>query len=107
MLAAFVLGGGLIATHSHDGLTCEELSSVALNGGDDLANATKRVEPSTSVDVELCPACAAGRRQDALGASQPTSQSPVIVTRTVREADDLVISGFDALPPASRGPPTV
>ena len=107
MLAAFVLGGGLIATHSHDGLTSGEFSSVALSGGHDLPDTTEHVESSTSIDVELCPACAAGRRQGALDASQPTSRSPVMVTRAVREADGLAISGFDALPPAPRGPPTV
>ncbi len=107
MLAAFVLGGGLIATHSHDGLTSGELSSVALSGGHDLPDTAEHFESATSIDIELCPACAAGRRQGALDASQPTSRLPVMVTRAVRAADDLVVSGFDALPPASRGPPTV
>ncbi|MEM7481645.1 MAG: hypothetical protein AAF481_10765 [Acidobacteriota bacterium] len=107
MLAAFVLGGGLIATHSHDGHPGGEFSSVVLTGGHDLPNATKHVESSTSIDGEQCPACAAGRRQGALDASQPTSRAPVMVTRDVRAADDLMVSGFDDLPPAPRGPPIV
>ncbi len=107
MLAAFVLGGGLIATHSHDGLTSGELGSVALSGGHDLPDTAEYVESSTSIDVELCLACVAGGRQGALDASQSTSRSPVTATRGVRAADCLAISGSDARPPAPRGPPTV
>ena len=107
MLAALVLDGGVSATHSHDGLTSEEVSSVALSDGQDLPDTTEHVESSTSIDVEPCPACAAGRRPGALDASQPTSRSPVMATRTAREANDFIVSGFEALPPAPRGPPTV
>ena len=107
MLAAFVLGGGGIASHSHDGHIYGELSSVALSGSHDLHDTTAHVESSSSIDVDLCLACAAGRRLGVLDSSPSTSRSPVVVTRTAREADDLRISGFDALPPAPRGPPTV
>lgn len=106
MLAAFILGGGVIATHSHDGLTREEASSVSLSGND-LPGTTEHVEPAASIEAELCPACSAGRRHGALDASQPTSPTPVRVTRSVRDANDFMVSVFYALPPAPRGPPTV
>ncbi|MEM9292670.1 MAG: hypothetical protein AAGD01_13390 [Acidobacteriota bacterium] len=109
MLAAFVLSEGLIATHNHDEHTGGECSSVALSDRQDhdLPDTTEHVASSTSIDAELCLVCAVARRLGALDATQPTSPSPMVVPQAIHPADDLVVSGFDALHPAPRGPPTL
>lgn len=108
LLVVFLLAGGGIAAHSHDGLKREELRSAALSGGLDLPDTAAHVQSSVSLDVEPCPACcAAGRRLGALDASQPTLRSPLTMTQAVRAADDLGVSSFKALRPAPRGPPSV
>ncbi|MEM7049115.1 MAG: hypothetical protein AAF604_05625 [Acidobacteriota bacterium] len=107
ILGVIVLGGELIATHSHDGLESGKLSSVALSGGHDLPDATEHVEASTSIQGEFCPACTAGQREGVLDASDSSSRSLVMVALGVRATNGLAISGADALPPSPRGPPAV
>ena len=106
-LVVIVLGGGLVATHSHDGHPSGKLGSVALSGGHVLPDTTALVASATSIRVELCPACVAGQRQGALDASHSTSRSLVMVSGDVRAAISPAISGSDALPPSPRGPPTI
>ena len=107
ILVAIILGGGLIATHSHDGLTSGELSSVARCDGHGLPGTTEHIKSATPTEVELCLICTAGQRQGALDTSHPSLRSPVMVARGVRAANGLTISGCAALPPAPRGPPKV
>ena len=107
ILGAIALGGGLIATHSHDGLTSGELDSVAHCDGHGLLGTTEHIKSATPSEVELCLTCTAGQRQGALNTSHSTSRSQVMVARGVRAANGHMISGCAARPPAPRGPPKV
>ena len=106
ILCAIVLGGGLIEVHSHDGPTSEQLSSVVLGSEHNPPHTTEHIQPSISIDEELCPACtAAGQREGVLDASDPTPRLLAMVTRGFRAANDLTILSCDAQPFAPRGPP--
>jgi|GEM_PF-4877671 len=107
MLGAILLGGGLIATHSHDVHTSGEFSSVVVSGGHEHADTTEHIESSTHIEVERCPACVAARRYGASDSALPATRSDAIVARSVRATDCLAASGSGARPPAPRGPPTV
>lgn len=112
ILGAIVLGGGLIATHSHDGHTGGEHSpvthsSVAHCAGHGLPGAAEHVKSAPPIEAELCPICTQGQRQGALDTSLTALRSPMMVARGARAASGPPISGGAALPPAPRGPPRV
>ncbi|MEM1180166.1 MAG: DUF2946 family protein [Acidobacteriota bacterium] len=106
ILGAIVLGGGLIETHSHDELSGERPTPVALSGEHEVADSTPRVDPSGTERVDFCPFCTLGQREGGLDAAEAAPRSRIVIEKSLRATQGPAVYRSVARPPAPRGPPT-